>query len=748
MIKSTLTKTLILSASLLVACGPAPSSTTINRPSTPVPSASPAQSASPQTGTSPTVGPTSTVVITPTASVSPTSPAPLGSPSTPSLGSSSPMSGHVFDEDHNPIADATVTVRSLNEAQPFFAETTTRNGVYSFDQVPLGLQLEITASKKNFTTRKRVEVFSRSNDKPYYNFGTGMDADSTGSEYLGLSDRPEVVSITPARYAKDVEPAAPIQMAFSEPMDTKTVENNFAIRAFKNRKLTVDAGSSADTFQGTGDIANLNGTLIWNKEAFNIAWNDQKTKATFSFKDGRALPSDKELNLVPEYQVLFENDRVIKDITGISRTHHHFASINAPAEETVPFRVLQDTLSPNVSRIQATSSEGGSNIGDTIKVYYSEPMRLSTLSKTLGGGMDNAVDAVSKSPAGFSNSSTVTAEATAHNYTIKVTRNKVDIFYGAWGFWGGQAALDSSDPHAKTVLLTLPTQPKTTTTITAAPPNQAVISGSLLLENGETRKYKQLPLPQQTTLSSGHVSSGVNLTAQLIETLEVAYTDGVVEVQVDLPDLSNNVYQGSGSLQAMLMSLLASGNLLVTELQSDGSTGNNVVDTGDRVNFALQNNPTRTYDGKVRTVAWIKLSGGIFDSNYLNVTHYNMIVDQPKVLQASLNYTFDELGGGFVVSEGGNPDGIWQNPDTLTLTLSDNPNIDEIPVRMIALDATGALASQYLNIPGWKIFPGLQAGERPNVFQPGDEIWLEVLYSITDPAGNGMDLADATTPAG
>jgi len=203
-------------------------------------------------------------------------------------------------------------------------------------------------------------------------------------------------------------------------MDKKTVEDTFAVRGFNNRKLTVDAGNTGtatatytsisanpvlanittvatNTISGSEAIANPTGTQVWDKDAFNISWNSDDTEATFSFKEEKLLPTDKDSNLVPDYTVAFNgfnsNDRLLKDKSGISRSEKHFKLTDGDFEESYKFSIKTDEVKPTISSITAETNENGGQNGDAVRVRYSERMIIYTRDISIAGGMENIAGA-------------------------------------------------------------------------------------------------------------------------------------------------------------------------------------------------------------------------------------------------------------------------------------------------------------------------------------------------------------------
>lgn len=79
----------------------------------------------------------------------------------PEPGSTTSISGVVYDLDDERVNGATVTVTSLSTV-PFTGTATTVNGNYVLNNVPTGVSIAIDATKTGYTWRRRVEV-ARSN---------------------------------------------------------------------------------------------------------------------------------------------------------------------------------------------------------------------------------------------------------------------------------------------------------------------------------------------------------------------------------------------------------------------------------------------------------------------------------------------------------------------------------------------------------------------------------------------------------
>jgi len=412
------------------------------------------------------------------------------------------FNGKIFDDTNSPLDGVTVKVKSLNSSVPFEAETVTAGGTYAFNNAPSGVQVEILSSKAGFTTRKRVEVLkSNKQGDPNanrYDFGTDGGNATFSAAYNALSDKPEVTMVTPARNGSGVDPKTSFVLKFSEPMDKKTAEDTFTVRSFNSRKMTVDAGNlragaANNTLTGNGTIATnfvgANSSKVWDKDAFNISWNSDDTEVTFSFKEEKLLPTDKDSNLVPDYNVAFNgfnsNDRLLKDKSGISRSEKHFKLTDGDFEESYKFSIKTDEVKPTITGITAETAENGGQNGDAVRVRYSERMIIYTRDISIAGGMENIAGADQKAPAGYPGTAQVAStSASAKNYNITtVQTGGVTTYTGTWGALGGTAVYDTTDLTHKTVLL-LPGFSSGTFTSSAATAANDTLTGTAILGDG------------------------------------------------------------------------------------------------------------------------------------------------------------------------------------------------------------------------------------------------------------------------
>lgn len=365
--------------------------------------------------------------------------------------------GNVLDDAGTPLEGLKVTAKSLNTAVNFSAETTTtKDGTYSFNNAPTGVQIEIVAAKPGFTTRKRIEVLKSSKvgdpDSNSYNFGANGDLNTA------LSDKPEVTALTPTLNANGVDPKPTITLKFNEPMTRQSVEDTFTLRSFNSPKLTVDAGAAGPTFNGDSQLKTINNDLIFDASAFTVSWNSDDTEATFILKEEFRLPTDKDTLKTPRYQVVFNHPtkgRAIKDKAGTARSTTHFKLTGLAFDESSQFAVKTDETKPEITTLEAQTNEGQGPNGDALKVTFSEPMMLTNQSRTIAGGMEDrstVPGAEAKAPAGYANVLNATERQAARNYTITVTRNNAQTYQGTLLSLGGTATYTD----AKTVLLALP----------------------------------------------------------------------------------------------------------------------------------------------------------------------------------------------------------------------------------------------------------------------------------------------------
>jgi len=299
---------------------------------------------------------------------------------------------------------------------------------------------------------------------------------NNGTINNALSALPEVVQVQPGRNASGVAANTAFTLRFSEPMLREQVEAHFSIRAYNDRRLNVDrdnglTGQDSNTLWGDATIslnqAYIQNPPVWDREAFDILWHKNDTEVTFSFKHGLQLPSDRDSNLVPDYQVVFQSPythaREIQAKDGDIRRQGHFKLTDGPFEEAYKFAIRTDTQAPQVQSLLAQTAETGGVYGDALRIRFSEAMVFYTLSRVIAGGMRDRGVGVPESwreaPAGYpGHKGHATSRQAARNYTVQITPAGYSFpsFEGSWYELGGNAFYDPADPSGRTVVLTPP----------------------------------------------------------------------------------------------------------------------------------------------------------------------------------------------------------------------------------------------------------------------------------------------------
>ncbi len=471
------------SFSVLAACSPTETPTTPGTPSaeptastapSTAPSASAMPSADPSASAMPSADPSASAMpsANPSASAMPSAdPSATASPSAtlaPSEGDISVIerttfNGKVYDDTNAPLDGVTVTAKSLNSSVAYEVSTVTAGGTYAFNNAPAGVQLEITASRNGYTTRRRVEVLKSNKqgdpDANRYDFGVASsNSTGFGTEFNALSDKPEVTMVTPGRNASGINPGTSFVLRFSEPMDRQTVVDAFQIHAFgTSETLSVDdettfnaASASNGNISGT---SGNNGSLVWDKSAFNASWNSDDTEVTMTFKEERMLPTDTDSDNVPDYAVTFEGGTAgLKDKSGITRDEDHFKLTEGQFEDYYKFSINTDEDKPTVESITVVDGgNSGTSNGDTIKVRFSERMIHRTLAGPVAGGVNDVANEAAGAVTDSGNTGVTGAQAGA-NYQISINGgSNADWSTVAGGT--GEAVFDSNDATNKTVLL-------------------------------------------------------------------------------------------------------------------------------------------------------------------------------------------------------------------------------------------------------------------------------------------------------
>lgn len=375
--------------------------------------------------------------------------------------------GKVYDDTGTLVKGASVTVKSLDKTTPFEVTTVALDGSYAINRAPTGIFLQITAMKDGFSSRNIIEIletdYKNQPNANRFDFGTA-DVNQASTSISALSEKPEVIRVSPDFDSTGIKSTSDIVLTFSEPMAKDTVEENFAIRSFNNQKLTVDSGSSSNTFTGSNDLNITTGSLIWDINDFKIAWSENDSVLTLTFKDFKKLPGDKNLDAIT-YAVSFSASQnsgaSIKDAQGVSRTSNYFKLNELSSKNSFKFSIIPDKEDPEITSINANAAETTSNRGDMIKVTFSKPMIFHTRTISVGGGLEDRSSVLNselKAPAGHPNASTnATRRNASKNYIINVIdQNSQALWNMSWFSVGGTATYDTEDITNRNILLLPP----------------------------------------------------------------------------------------------------------------------------------------------------------------------------------------------------------------------------------------------------------------------------------------------------
>ncbi len=665
-----------------------------------------------------------------------------------SVGESTTFNGKVFDDTHAPLDGVKVSVKSLSNQVNYTQETLSAGGTYAFNNAPAGVQIEITAEKDGYTTRRRVEVLKSNKEGDpnanRYDFGTDGVTQSFGVDDNALSDKPEVIAVSPDRNGSGFDAATPFQITFSEPMDRKTVEDNFEIRAYTSEQLTADTDTGL-TFTGSNNLNEVSGTRVWDKSAFSISWNSDDTQVTFLFRSDKKLPTDKASDKTPEYQVSFERqDKNLKDKSGIGRTSDYFKLTQGKFERSYKFAINTDTVEPGLVRITANTAENsGSNAsGDSIEVLFTEPLIHYTLGPAIAGGMGGNA---SQAPAA---NNSITGEQAAQNYTVTVNRNG-NLLYNSipWSALGGKAVFDSKDPTYRTVLLLAPTVIGNATA-NGRPDLMDGLNLSAVYEDGSSEPIAtgtfQTSGPGLTSNFNAQYTIGGTAANRPVK-LRFNYTDGTAE---EVTTTALDAAPSAADLKNVLDNLVNGTPWIIT----DGDGGD--FASGNTLTLSLGQGATRLSGVQLygdKPIAWVQFfneAGTAFANDALGqsgqstVTQIVPVNGDPGVLEAALNQNLDGQGTPqkFTVSESTQTSGLFESGDTVTVAINGNPTVNGKVPRRFTLAATGIFDSSALNAPagGLSLFVD-HSGNTVDLYQPGDNVFVQASTTLIDPAGNSLD---------
>jgi hypothetical protein len=244
------------------------------------PSASPSAAPSAAASASPVASPSAPASPSASATPAPAVSAPAAS------GKTVTVSGKIYDEEGALVDGATVTIRSLNDAQAYNATATSVNGNYVFNSVPEGVQVAITATKDKWTSRTRTEAFQAAATSK-------NEVDFNGGYFI--SKFPEIVSTTPAEDATGVDASKlSYKLTLSEALD-ETNRRRFedAVRLVPaNTAAQANGAAPTDLEDSTNAAAPVPGGYQVRKGSLflndadtraTVAWNAAGTEATLAF---------------------------------------------------------------------------------------------------------------------------------------------------------------------------------------------------------------------------------------------------------------------------------------------------------------------------------------------------------------------------------------------------------------------------------------------------------------------------------
>jgi hypothetical protein len=326
------------------------------------------------------------------------------------------LSGTVYDEAGATVDNATVNVKSLDTGNPYTAKVTTAEGSYVVNNVPEGVNVEISVTKDGYTTRRQVGVFqAAASQKNEVNFGSTLTVTTDkGSAYF-ISKYPEVASTEPAYNASNVDNASlTYKLKLSEALDdTNRRRFEEAIRVMPANTLANPGGGvpvdftdlndqttdyDITTITGGGTSGNATapywikkGSLFLNESATraNVTWSADNTEATLTFnaplatnrtdvakyqvglaapaggdrivdKDNNQLGTDKanSLSAYPPAGDLIRNAFVPNSLSISGNPANGAARWAATHKSVSIFSVKQDNIDPNLVSVTYTKNLG------------------------------------------------------------------------------------------------------------------------------------------------------------------------------------------------------------------------------------------------------------------------------------------------------------------------------------------------------------------------------------------------------
>jgi hypothetical protein len=406
---------LLPTAAILLAIGctlpgpQAPATPTGTVPASPTPQ--PSAIASPSAAATPT--PTSTP--TPTASPTPT-------PTPTAL--TTKVTGRVFSDDQ--VSLAAVAVSARDKTGNLLGETVADgSGVYELKGLPNGIEITLTTNLANYSPRSRPIVL----------VGETMNVDF--NEGWALTNRPEIIAVSPADGATNVAANTPIELTFSTNMDQNSVMSAFVIQQDSTVALSLPVGF---TLPGAGWAPTAN-TSIYDSSNYTFNWvSNSRVTLTPRFP----LPTTSSGN-VPTYRIcMYYNGQNIQTPSNRLAKESAF-----DADRNVgPFNINRSRAFSRFTVASASSAAlklaSGVCSGNTIRLKYNDKMYADLLTGRMAGGADGSAAAAAGAVG------TVTAAQAAANYTLEINgAPAVDFNTLA----GAKAYFDDSDGESRTVYL-------------------------------------------------------------------------------------------------------------------------------------------------------------------------------------------------------------------------------------------------------------------------------------------------------
>lgn len=191
---------LLTAAALAAACQPAPTTPTPSAGVSANPSADPGASGAPSAAPSASPSGEQPSAAPSTLPSGGASVAPSAAP-TPAAGNGI-LRGVIYDGKLARVPDGTtITARSLDASVGYTATVLTADGNYVLNQVPIGVQIEIAATRPGWTRRTRVGVVRqpdpRRSDLNIFHFGGRATDEDRGAPAFYLSPYPEIERVAP-----------------------------------------------------------------------------------------------------------------------------------------------------------------------------------------------------------------------------------------------------------------------------------------------------------------------------------------------------------------------------------------------------------------------------------------------------------------------------------------------------------------------------------------------------------------------